>query len=337
MEFIDAKPPDKQKVVSIGIPSLNEEGNISRLLQSIVMMHNSIVQSGYPDSHFMTTDDNVDRTVDVVGSTSFKIAEVIISDDSSDNTCKIVEEIAAKNPWLNIKLLHHDRRRGVSAAWNEIFKEASGEIIVLYDADIILDSAATAHLVNSIRGNVGLCASNPIPLLQEQSIVSRASLFIAQWLQSIRKQGLSQYTVMGRALSISSKIAKGIAIPENVIALDLYLQCKVLEQGFDVVYEENAIVYFKAPENILDFSSQILRAKNGHKQLEHLIRASRCSLDYKIGTTLSLKSAIKNPKGAICLALCYLLLPYYRAKLSDINSVKWHIAKSTKKGLSAAI
>ncbi|MDQ3839344.1 MAG: hypothetical protein M3297_08755, partial [Thermoproteota archaeon] len=64
--------------------------------------------------------------------------------------------------------------------------------------------------------------------------------------------------------------------------------------------------------------------------------ASHCSLDFKIGTTLSLKSAIKNPKGAICLALCYLLLPYYRAKLSDINSVKWHIAKSTKKGLSAA-
>ena len=34
----------------------------------------------------------------------------------------IVEGIAAEYSSVNIKLLHHDIRRGVSGAWNEIFE-----------------------------------------------------------------------------------------------------------------------------------------------------------------------------------------------------------------------
>ncbi|HEU4444916.1 MAG TPA: glycosyltransferase [Nitrososphaeraceae archaeon] len=329
MEFVDAKLPNEQKTVSIGIPSFNEEANISRLLHSIVKLNNSSLQPGQPNSS--KEDSGATNGNNIPLSTNFKITEVIISDDSSDNTSKIVKEIAAANPSLNIRLLHHETRRGVSAAWNEIFREASGEIIVLYDADIIIDADATAHLVESMKGHIGLCASNPMPLLLKTSIVARASRFVAHWLGSVRNERLSQYTVMGRALSISSKAAKRIVIPENVIALDLYLQCKVLEQGLGVLYKENAVVYFKPPDNMLDFSSQILRATNGHKQIKHLAMASRCNLDFETGAVTTLKSAIKDPEGAVCLILCYLSLPYYKTKLSDIDSVKWHIAKSTKR------
>jgi cellulose synthase/poly-beta-1,6-N-acetylglucosamine synthase-like glycosyltransferase len=331
MEFVDAKLPNEQKTVSIGIPSFNEEDNISRLLHSIVRLNKSSLQPGHPNSS--KEDSRAMNGNNILLSTNFKITEVIISDDSSDNTSRIVKEIAAANPSLSIRLLHHETRRGVSAAWNEIFREATGDIIVLYDADIIIDADATAHLVESMKGNIGLCASNPKPVLLKMSIVARASRFVDHWLGSVRNERLSQYTVMGRALSISSKAAKRIVIPENVIALDLYLQCKVLEQGFSVLYNENAVVYFKPPDNMLDFSSQILRATSGHKQIKNLTRASRCNLDFRTGAVTTLKSAIKDPKGAVCLVLCYLFLPYYKTKLTDVDSVKWHIAKSTKRPL----
>jgi cellulose synthase/poly-beta-1,6-N-acetylglucosamine synthase-like glycosyltransferase len=328
MEFVDAKLPNEQMTVSIGIPSFNEEDNISRLLNSIVKLNEPSLQPGPPNSS--KVDSRAKNGNSSLLSTNFKITEVIISDDSSDNTSRIVEEIAAANPSLKIRLLHHETRRGVSAAWNEIFREASGKIIILYDADIILDADATAHLVESMKGNIGLCASNPKPVLLKMSIIASASRFVAHWLGSVRNERLSQYTVMGRALSISSKAAKRIVIPENVIALDLYLQCKVLEQGFSVLYNENAVVYFKPPENMLDFSSQILRATSGHKQIKHLTRASRCNLDFRTGAVTTLKSAMKDPKGAVCLVLCYLSLPYYKTKLANVDTVKWHIAKSTK-------
>ena len=325
MEFVDAKLPNEQMTVSIGIPSFNEEDNIPRILHSIVKLN----KSSHPN--ISKVDSRALNGNNILLSTNFKITEVIISDDSSDNTSRIVNEIAAANPSLSIRLLHHETRRGVSAAWNEIFREASGEIIVLYDADIIIDAKATAHLIESMKGNIGLCASNPKPLLLKTSIAAIASRFVAHWLGSVRNERLSQYTVMGRALSVSSKAAKRIVIPENVIALDLYLQCKVLEQGFGVFYNENAVVYFRPPDNMLDFSSQFLRATNGHKQIKHLARATRCNLDFKTGAVTTFKSAIKDPKGAVCLVLCYLFLPYYKTKLTDVDSVKWHVAKSTKR------
>jgi cellulose synthase/poly-beta-1,6-N-acetylglucosamine synthase-like glycosyltransferase len=119
-------------------------------------------------------------------------------------------------------------------------------------------------------------------------------------------------------------------IPENVIALDLYLQCKVLEQGFNVVYNDGAVVYFKSPNNMLDFSSQILRATNGHKQIKRVLGGFCHRLDFRTQVVTTFKSVINDPKGAICLVICYLLLPYYRMKLTDVNSVNWHIATSTK-------
>jgi glycosyltransferase involved in cell wall biosynthesis len=327
--------PIEHKRVTIGIPSYNEEENISDLIRSIIELNKSENWSGDHDkdgsqrgniNDSNTTGDNgVDTLKD------FEIKEIIISDDSSDRTCSIVEGIAAEYSSVNIKLLHHDIRRGVSAAWNEIFEEAKGDIIVLYDADIKIDTNTTAYLVESIHNGIGLCASNIIPLLQDKSTVSRATGFIAEWLRWVRKNRLTQYTVMGRALSILSSVAKMISIPEDIIALDLYLQCKVLELGFNVVYNDLALVYFRPPDNMADFSSQVLRAAIGHNQIQNMQTGLCTRLSLRIGLMAAIKSFMLNPRGAASLIYCYSLLPFYKKKLIGIDSVKWHVAKSTKR------
>jgi cellulose synthase/poly-beta-1,6-N-acetylglucosamine synthase-like glycosyltransferase len=328
--------PIDQKRVTIGIPSYNEEENISILIKSIVELNRS--ENWSTNQSLDKGQRGIKNDIDTIDdkrrefANDFAITEIIISDDSSDSTHSIVKGIAAEYSSVNIKLLHHDNRRGVSAAWNEIFKEANGDIIVLYDADIKIDSNTTEYLVSSIRGNIGLCASNIIPLVQEKSAVSKASGFIAEWLRWVRKNRLTQYTVMGRALSVSSRVAKMISIPENVIALDLYLQCKVLELGSDVIYNDQARVYFRPPQNMADFSSQVLRATIGHNQIRNMETELCTRMPLRIGLMAALKSFMQNPRGAASLIYCYLLLPFYKKKLTGIDSVKWHVAKSTKRG-----
>lgn len=327
--------PVNHKRVTIGIPSYNEEENISILIKSVIELNKSKNwslnhdrddnQSDAINNSNTTRDNGINTTKD------FAIAEIVISDDSSDRTHSIVKGLAAEYSSVNIKLLHHDNRRGVSAAWNEIFKEAKGDIIVLYDADIKIDINTTSYLVNSIRDSVGLCASNIIPLIQKESTVSRASGFIAEWLRWVRKYRLTQYTVMGRALSVSSRVAKLISIPENVIALDLYLQCKVLELGFDVAYNDHALVYFRPPDNMADFSSQVLRAAIGHNQIRDVEIELCTRMPLRIGLKAALKSFMQDPRGAASLIYCYSLLPFYKKKLIGIDSVRWHVAKSTKR------
>lgn len=289
------------KRVTIGIPSYNEEQNIINLLNSL------ITQS----------------------SKDYFISEIIISDDSSDNTPELVENFAKENSQVNINLIHHHTRRGAAEAWNEIFHRATGDIIVLYDADIVIDKYATPQLVSVLKKATVLCASNPQPV-QIKGIAGRASSFIAYWLRSVRRQGLSQYTVMGRALSVTTEVAKKIIIPRDIISIDLYLQCKILEFGLEIVYNDNALVYFLPPNKVFDFASQVIRAAIGHKQLHAYYSRFRSDLPLKIAIMEAVRNCIRDPLGAFSLIICYVTLPYYKLKVKEVGSAKWHTAASTK-------
>ena len=72
--------------ITIGIPSYNEEVNITNLLNSIISSNiNGIF-----------------------------IEEVIISDDSTDSTPQVVEDFIKRNQLQNITLYHHGIRRGTA-------------------------------------------------------------------------------------------------------------------------------------------------------------------------------------------------------------------------------
>lgn len=291
------------KKLTIGIPTFNEGQNILTLLKTLV------------------TDT----------SKNYIISEIIISDDSSDNTPQIINKFLSDS-FLNIKFIHHSTRRGAAAAWNEIFESSTGDIIVLYDADIMVGQNCTQQLVSSIQGKIGLCASNPKPI-QVKGLVASASIFISDWLRLVRNNQLSQYTTMGRALSIRSDIARKISIPSDIIAIDLYIQCKVLEYNLDVVYNDNAVVYFCPPNNISDFASQMLRATNGHKQIRDCLERFNINLSPITGLMQILRNTVINPVGALSLIVCCAPIPFYKLKLEDTKSSKWHIAKSTKSRL----
>jgi glycosyltransferase involved in cell wall biosynthesis len=283
--------------ITVGIPSYNERQNIVNLLRAIEEQHTPIL-------------------------------EVLISDDSSDNTPSLVHNFA-EHSLLDIQLFHHDTRRGAAAAWNEILQRAAGDVIVLYDADTIPHPSCTQQLTSHIQGNVGICASNSQPV-QAVGIAGRASVFISKWLRSVRLAQLSQYTVMGRALAINSSEAKKIEVPTSIIAIDLYMQRKVLEMGRDVIYNDSAIVYFKPANDIHDLASQVMRAVNGHKQLEEYVSSSGIGLPRQVAIAHAVKNLAKDPLGALSVAIGYSMIPYYKSRLDQTDTAKWHTAASSK-------
>ena len=289
--------------ISIGIPSYNEEGNITNLLKSIISSNiNGIL-----------------------------VKEVIISDDSTDSTPQLVEDFIKQNRLQNITVYHHGIRRGTAAAWSEIFNKASGTIIILFDADIIIDRNCISELAGSLAKNesVGLCATNQIPI-DTKGISGRACSFIMEWLRSLRQKEISKYTVMGRALGIRTDVAKTLQIPEEVIAVDLYLQYSVMKMQLNVIYNDKAKVYFKPPTNLLEFSSQVIRARNGHKQVTNLPVELNLEPSWRslLGSILS--SIRSKPVCAAAAATSLLSVPYFSRKLEATNDAKWDTSKSTK-------
>ena len=287
--------------VTVGISSFNEEKNIVRLLESIVRQRS-------------------DR---------FVISEILISDDSSDNTGKLVEEFSSRNSHLTIRCLHHPCRMGVGNAWNEIFQNAKGDVIVLYDGDVVPHAHSIEHLISALSGKTVLCISNSMPI-KSISVAGRAATYVSSWLRGIRNQRLSQYTALGRGLSIRSDVARHIIIPPDIIAVDLYLQCKVLEANMDVIYNDRSIVYFRPPERISDFNSQVIRSLNGHKQIKGCIKKFKIRLPPVLALAQTIRLSLSDPVGAIAVGACYCILPYHRYRLRGLDSSMWHIAESTK-------
>jgi cellulose synthase/poly-beta-1,6-N-acetylglucosamine synthase-like glycosyltransferase len=290
--------------LTIGIPSYNEGDRIISLIRSV---YESTL--------------NADEV---------RISEVIICDHSSDSTPQILRSFMSQHRYLPIHLVHHDERGGAASAWNEIFSLATGDIIVLFDADVLPLKECIGELAPSMASNkVGLCASNPI-CLKPASSTARAASFISSWLESIRRRGLSQYTVMGRSLSIRNDLAKRIIIPKETIAIDLYLQCRILEMGYHILYREKARVYFTPPSTMRDFASQVLRSRNGHRQISTQVRRLGIKASPWSVLMASIKTAYGNPINAFFMLLCSCLLPFYSSRLPGTNSYKWAIATSTK-------
>jgi glycosyltransferase involved in cell wall biosynthesis len=287
--------------VTVGISSFNEEKNIVRLLESIVRQRS-------------------DR---------FVISEILISDDSSDNTSKLVEEFSSRNSHVTIRCLHHPCRMGIGNAWNEIFQNAKGDVIVLYDGDVVPHKHSIEHLISALSGRTVLCISNSMPI-KSISVAGRAATYVSSWLRGIRNRRLSQYTALGRGLSIRTDVARHIIIPPDIIAVDLYLQCKVLDADMDVIYSDLSIVYFRPPEKISDFNSQVIRSLNGHKQIKGCIKKFKIRLPAVLALAQTIRLSLSDPVGAIAVGACYCILPYHRYRLRGLDSSMWHIAESTK-------
>lgn len=75
-----------------------------------------------------------DWIVRVVTENNLSYEVIMIDDGSTDNSWEVIEEIAAKN--ANFKGIKFQRNYGKSAALNEGFKAAQGDVVITMDADM---------------------------------------------------------------------------------------------------------------------------------------------------------------------------------------------------------
>ncbi len=64
---------------------------------------------------------------------------VVVNDCSRDNTIEAVESFCSEYPDLNIRLISHEVNKGKGAALHTGIREASGDYIVIQDADLEYD------------------------------------------------------------------------------------------------------------------------------------------------------------------------------------------------------
>lgn len=204
---------------------------------------------------------------------------IVVSDGSTDKTDEIVKEFKDKR----IRLLRQETRMGKTLALNRAVKEAEGEIIVFSDANSLYSRDALEHLLSNFSDDsVGYVTGKMIYIKDEGSAVGEGCSAYMMYENFLRSSETNIGSVVGVDGGIDA-VRKCLCEPMKADQLpDFILPLKVVEKGYRVVYEKDAII---REESLTDFGDEYrmrvrvaLRALKAMKEMKHLINPRRTGL-----------------------------------------------------------
>ena len=181
---------NKIEKVTVIVAARNEENNIVNCVESIF-------QSNYPKEYFEV---------------------IVIDDQSTDNTFEILKKLFDK--YNNLKILKSPNNTVILGKSNAIdygIKNASGDLILMTDADCVVNKHWIQSVVNNFDENVGLVAG--ITLQNTNSIFSGMQSLDWAFLLGIGAAGISlknPFSVIGNNFSIRKKVYFEIGGYENL-------------------------------------------------------------------------------------------------------------------------
>jgi glycosyltransferase involved in cell wall biosynthesis len=172
---------------------------------------------------------------------------VFVDDCSPDSSIKRLEEIIIRYPKREgqIKIIHHEINRGLSAARNTAVCNSTGDFILHVDSDDYLDVCAVEHLINrQIETNADIVTGQAICIKKNSSTILERPQFVnhQDFILDMIKPSI-HHTIWGRLIRRSLYINHHINAKEGVnIGEDLQVMTQLayhaakVESIWDVVY-----------------------------------------------------------------------------------------------------
>ncbi len=222
--------------MSVLIPAFNEEKVLARTIETVI-------ESTYPDKEI-----------------------IVIDDGSSDRTHQIARSYSDRG----VTVIHRPNG-GKAVALNHGMLFASGEIIVIVDADSQICKNTLVELVRPFRDPEVAAVAGNIKVLNRKNILTKCQAL----------EYISSINIARRALDIFGSVAvvpgalgayrreamesSGMYDPDTLVE-DFDVTIKALKSGKVVQSSSSAISYTEAPETVREFIKQRLRWYRGNFQ-----------------------------------------------------------------------
>lgn len=204
----------------------------------------------------------IKKTISSLLASSYERYEIIIIDDGSrDNTSEIVRESFADERRVRLFTVVN---QGKAAALNFGLNYASGEIVVVLDADTLFASQTIGVLAHRFYNpKMGAVAGNA-------KVGNRINL-VTRWqaLEYITSQNMDRrafaslncITVVPGAVGAWRRtlLDEAGGFTSDTLAEDQDLTLRIRRMGYDIGYEENAIAWTEAPASLRTLAKQRFR------------------------------------------------------------------------------
>jgi len=174
-----------------------------------------------------------------------KIEIIVIDSASTDGTPDKVESNE------RVKLIKQTERLGKSAALAEVFKIISGKIVVITDADALLDRDALVKSLPYLADNkVGAVTGkqilvNPNEAIYQKSEQSYRDLF--DMIRSAESRLGSTMIFNGPFMAFKREVLE--APRQNSVADDTEMAIQVIKKGYRALYVADALFYENIPQS----------------------------------------------------------------------------------------
>lgn len=213
---------------------------------------------------------------------SDKIEVLVVSDESEDGTDDIVSEVAATAK-VPVKLHRQVPRQGKTSGLNLLVPMAQGEIILFSDANSEWDPRALRCLVRNFADpDVGYVTGKMIYVNEDGSLIGDGCSAYMKYENWLRVQETGMGSVVGVDGGIDAMRAHLYHPLRSDQLPDFVQPLKVVEQGYRVVYEPDALLREHAlADGGSEFSMRVrvgLRALWALKDMAHLMNPGRYGL-----------------------------------------------------------
>lgn len=172
-----------------------------------------------------------------------RIEFIFGSDHSTDGTDITISRYGKKHK--NIKLYAFGKREGKANVLNKIVPRAKGEILIFSDANTMYNPDAVGKMVSHFADPKigGVCGKLILVNPGHGSGGSGESLYwnYENKLKKLEGKIKTVFGATGGIYAIRKRLFQKLPKHQTNISDDFLIPMKIVQQGFDVVYEENAI------------------------------------------------------------------------------------------------
>jgi cellulose synthase/poly-beta-1,6-N-acetylglucosamine synthase-like glycosyltransferase len=193
------------------------------------------------------------------------------SDNSTDRTNNILTEL--ENEHQNLHFTNFNNRQGKISIINKLQASATGEILILTDANVIFDHDTIFELVKNFKDErIGLVDSRMINTgLKKEGISIQEKSYISREVFIKNREGNIWGSMMGPfggCYAIRKSLYKDV--PSNYLVDDFFISMKILEQKKFTINNMDAKVFEDVSNNLSDeFHRKIRIATGNFQNLSH--------------------------------------------------------------------